>query len=95
MTYSKTLCIFLTDSTGDSTISTKAFSSSAALFVLLVTKCEFTSPLSYSTPSTNSTEVSLSSVGSITTTPVKSTNLKASPIILPNSGSLLVDIVAT
>ena len=93
--YSKTDCIFLILGICDSTIKTNGLSSSAVPFSLLVIKWLFFSAWSYWTPSINSTTVSGCSFVSIITTPVSSTNLNASPITLPNSLSLLADIVAT
>ena len=94
ITYSSTVCICLIVSTLDSINSTNGFSSSAEAVSAFVMKCLFVSPLSYCEPSITSTSVLPIGEGSIITTPVRSTALKASAISLPNSGSLLVDIVA-
>ena len=95
ITYSSIDCIFLTLGICDSTIKIKGLSSSAVPFSKLVIKWLFFNGWSYCTPSINSTIVSGCSFVSIMTTPVSSTNLNASPITLPNSLSLLEDIVAT
>ena len=94
ITYSKTDCICLIDSTGDSISNTNGFSNSATLLLGLVIKCEFTKPLSYWTPSIISISVSAFADDSIITIPVSPTSLNASAIIFPSTGSLLVEIVA-
>ena len=94
MICSKTLWICLIDSIFESTIISRGLSNSQTPFSLSFIKLGFNNPLSYSTPSNISTSVCPSEEGSIITTPVSPTALKASPINVPNSGSLFVDILA-
>ena len=81
--------------TSDATISTYGLSSSDLLLSSSVARCCDLRPESNCTPSTISTYVFSSSDSSISTTPSLPTLLYASAIILPNSSSLLAEIVAT